>query len=111
MTLRETFELAVAGRKAGRKCQVEHPEWTEMDTVTVKSFIPRGLRMVYWATLKGNAKGAYIAAESVKPRASYEPWMWRLPEAIRVDSATTVPTAELLQMVDEAKGRWLGTLP
>lgn len=105
MTPSEKFKSAVQGRKAGRTCQVEHPEWTPMDDVTVKSFIPNGLRKVYWMSNRGKNTQAYIAARELLPRINYEPWLWRLPEKIRISMDETMSTLELIEIAEASAKR------
>lgn len=107
--LSEMFKEVVEARKT-RECKVEHPEWSPMDDVVVKSFIPDALRRVYWHTKRGALREAYIAAGEALPRIRYEPFMWRLPEQMRVSRDVIVSTVELLQMAEEARGKWLAAV-
>lgn len=102
MTLSERFLAAVEGRKAGRTCQVEHPEWSPMDDVAMKYFIPAWLRRVYWSTKKGEHYKAWFASKEIEARVSYDPYLWRLPVELPVSQTVRVKTAEVLQMIDRA---------
>lgn len=108
-TAREMFIAIVANRKRGQTCQTEHI-WSPMDDVVVKGFIPDALRKVYWNTKRGAYRDAYVAAGEAMPRLRYAPFLWRLPEQIRVSRNESVSTVELLQMAEDAKSKWLAAI-
>ena len=99
MTLSEQYAEFVKARKRGEACPCEH-EWSPMDEIIVKSLIPEALCRVYWMTKRQRVSDAYVAAEEVKPRLQYAPFLWHVPSRIRVSRDVSVDTVEIVQMVE-----------
>lgn len=109
MNLIEHFREAVRERAAGKTCPHPHGDgtWTEMDTIAVRYFIPEDLRKVYWATRQQKWLEAYQTTSGLLERLHHLPYLWRLPETLRVNKYESIPMEEAIQTALNARGNYM----